>query len=200
MIRELFARRGWIVGMAVAASLPAVARAALIWTAGPGDLTFTKLSGAAPTDPANQDRITDRVWITRGSTQGLYNAELESAFNTLEDVSPADTQWAFSGVNGNPTFTYGAGAAMYQSLTFASWETALGSTGNLQTNITSDAGVVHLLTDDIYLDIKFLSWGTHGDGGFSYQRAVAPSAVPEPAGMCMMLPAALLVLCRRRRA
>ncbi len=31
--------------------------------------------------------------------------------------------------------------------------------------------VLHLITDDIYIDIKFLSWTSGGNGGFSYERS-----------------------------
>lgn len=33
------------------------------------------------------------------------------------------------------------------------------------------SAVLHLIPNDIYLDIKFLSWGQAGGGGFSYQRS-----------------------------
>ena len=33
--------------------------------------------------------------------------------------------------------------------------------------------VIHLITDDIYIDLKILSWssGQNGGGGFSYERS-----------------------------
>jgi hypothetical protein len=37
--------------------------------------------------------------------------------------------------------------------------------------------VLHLKTDDIYLDIKFLSWSERSGGGFSYERST-PGASP----------------------
>ena len=46
--------------------------------------------------------------------------------------------------------------------------------------------VVHLISDDIYIDIKFISW-TKGQGseipaggGFSYERSNSPDAIVKP--------------------
>ena len=48
----------------------------------------------------NQDRITDRTWITRGNEQGIYNPFSESSyyFESSDEVylSPSNTLWAFS--------------------------------------------------------------------------------------------------------
>ena len=41
---------------------------ATIWTG--STITFSKAAGADITDAANQDRITDNVWITRGNGGG----------------------------------------------------------------------------------------------------------------------------------
>ena len=38
------------------------------------EVHFRKENYADPNDPENQDRITDEIWITRGSNQGFYNA------------------------------------------------------------------------------------------------------------------------------
>ena len=117
--------------------------------------------------------------ITRGNTMGIYNADLEEAFNLenggigVDNVSPAGTEWAFSGLNGNPVFSYGQGAAEYQNLTFSDWETASGGTHSFPVNLVENAAVVHLVSDDIYLDLQFLSlgFGMSGDNSFSYIRA-----------------------------
>ena len=46
----------------------------------------------------NQDRITDRTWITRGNEQGIYNPFSESSyyFESSDEVylSPSNTLWA----------------------------------------------------------------------------------------------------------
>src|SRR5262245_15501467 len=88
------------------AAAPA-ADAATIWT-GP-KITFTKLRINDPNDPAYQDRITPRVWLTRGTNRALYNIKQEPGFN--RPVSPADTEWA-----------YGTTADL-PNLKFTSWAT-----------------------------------------------------------------------------
>lgn len=143
-----------------------------IW---PGfDVAFEKPDFTDPEDPAFQDRITDAVWITRAIDQGIYNIQQESGYS---DTSPADTQWAFAGLNFNPEEV---SADQFAELNFSDWATALGAQGALAENILVKPGVVHLMSDDIYIDIMFTAWTTRGDGGgFAYLRGGAPAA-PAP--------------------
>jgi hypothetical protein len=144
-----------------------------IWDADDGTLAFVKPAFADPTLPANQDAITQNVAITRGVTKGIYNAVSEAFYTNTS--SPADTAWAFSGLNLNPAFSFGTGASSHGSLTFADWETSHGI-NPLQT--VGLPAVVHLVTDDIYIDIQFDSWGRGPVSGafFSYVRASDPLA------------------------
>jgi hypothetical protein len=125
-------------------------------------MTFTKADNADPTSAANQDRITSNVWLTRGSIGQIYNAKTET--NSSKSSSPADTQWAF-GTTAN-----------LGSLTFTTFR----GTSKPQ-NAVGQNMVLHLVTDDIYIDIKITSWtsgqgGSNGGaGGFSYQRSTDPS-------------------------
>jgi hypothetical protein len=122
-------------------------------------ITFTEPSGGNGSNPADQDRITPNVWLTRNSTQGLFNAKTETGYSHF--ASPADTQWA-----------YGA-LADYASLTFSSWEAW---NGQHPPSMVGKNAVVHLESEDIYLSVQFLSWGGAA-GGFSYERS---TLVPEP--------------------
>src|SRR5690348_3075894 len=88
---------------AVSAAWPS--KAATIWT-GP-TINFTHLNGSNPSQAANQDRITADTWLTRSSSQGLFNAFDEGSFGHY--FSPAGTAWA----NGS--------LANYASLTFTDW-------------------------------------------------------------------------------
>ena len=160
-----------LASASLAASLTPRAHAATLWSTGPNDLSFSVTNGSDPTLPQNQDLISPTVFIARNSTGGIFNAFSESAF---AGSSPADTEWAFSGLGANPTFTYGSGAAAFPSLSFAPFSTSLGGAGSLQFNITSHPGVVHLISNDTYLDINFTTWGSHGDGSFAYTRATGP--------------------------
>lgn len=166
------------------------ALATQIWDADFGTTTFTK-SGGDPNLPANQDAITANVALTRASTRGLYNAVSETAY--VDDISPADTEWAFSGKNSNPSFSFGEGAASHAGLVFADWKTSHGSSPPSTNGV---AGVVHLITDDIYLDIMFSEWSLRGGGSFSYERAIG---VPEPSSL-LILSAGLAILGYQRES
>jgi hypothetical protein len=125
-------------------------------------MTFTKVDYADPTQEANQDQITSNVWLTRGNNGQLYNAKTES--ESSKSSSPDDTEWAF-GTTSN-----------LSSLTFSTFR----GTSKPQNAVGLDM-VLHLITDNIYIDIKITSWtsgqssGNGNGGGFSYQRSTDPS-------------------------
>jgi hypothetical protein len=153
-----------------------------IWN---GPLTnFTKINFANPSLAANQDRLTGDIWLTRGSSQGLYNANTESFFTHFS--SPAGTQWA-TGFLTN-----------YASLTYTDWNSwAKGVNAGPISTIGLNA-VVHLIPDDIYLSVKFTSWtGAGAGGGFSYIRST-PLIVPEPS-IASFLAGGFLIMAVRRR-
>lgn len=156
-------------------------QAATIWD-GPS-ITFTKNAFADPTQAVNQDRITPRVWLTRGNIQGLYNAKLESAYQF--NSSPADTTWA------NGTLD------QIENLSFTDWQTWSQTVNGGPPNTVGIPAVVHLVTEDIYLSVTFLSWNarSNGGGGFSYTR----STIPAPASAGMLVGAGLIAARRRRR-
>ena len=161
----------------VLALLSATVEATTIWAGPP--IVFAKQDFADPALAANQDRITSNVWLTRGSTRGVYNIAKESVFN--HNVSPIGTEWATGS------------AANWQSLTFTDWETWAGGSSSVPTIVNRPA-VLHLVADDIYLDITFLGWTpTASGGGFSYAR----STVPEPASVCLLAAGAGALLRRR---
>jgi hypothetical protein len=107
----------------------------------------------APTQAANQDRITTNVWLTRASSKGLFNAFLET---NATSVSPLGTEWAFGALTN------------YASLAFSNWSGLLN--GQSPTTLVGQQMVVHLTADDIYVGIEITVWGSGGSGGFAYQR------------------------------
>jgi hypothetical protein len=151
---------------AIFSMIGAASKAGIIWS-GP-DLTFSKADLADWTLPVNQDRLTDNIWITRKSNQGLFNIKQEAGYT--HDASPIGTEWA-----------YGS-AANWSSLTFTDWETW----AYPPPSMVGQNAVLHLIADDIYLDIKFLSWtSTASGGGFSYVRSTP--TVPEPSSLAMLV-------------
>jgi glucose/arabinose dehydrogenase len=146
--------------------------AATVWS---GPLTtFIKTSGADPTQAANQDRITPNVWLTRGNLDGLYNAKTEAGFTHF--LSPADTEWA----NGT--------TADYATLSYTDWNHWAKGVNPSPPSTVGINAVLHLISDDIYLDIKFISWAGGGSGGgFAYQRST-PAATNVAPSVSMMSP------------
>jgi hypothetical protein len=141
--------------------------------------SFTKASFTDPLFAVNQDRITNNVWVTRGNNQGIYNIHDEVIYDELTHTSPAGTKWA-TYIN-NPTKNIAA--TNYSNLVFADWIPAYGGQGgmSLPTRLTGGPAVVHLVADNIYLDLQFTDWASNGGGGFSYNRSPAPVSV-NPSG------------------
>ncbi len=134
-------------------------------------ITFTKANSVDWNLSANQDKITDNVALTRKGSEGLFNIIKEADAGDTGDSSnpiPTDTEWAY-GTTEN-----------YASLTYVNLSTLIGS-GQFVNIIDDRNMVLHLITDDIYIDIKFLSWtSNNGDpslnlGGFSYERSTPAS-------------------------
>jgi hypothetical protein len=133
-----------------------------VWDKDNGTTTFTKANNADYTQAANQDRINADVWLTRSDGSGIFNIKTENSFDS--DSSPDGTKWAI-GTTEN-----------FESLTFTTFYQTYntGEGGNPADLINQDM-VLHIIDEDMYLDIKFLSWGDgEGDNGFSYIRASAP--------------------------
>jgi hypothetical protein len=180
----------WLYLVSICVVVEQTSAAPVVWSG--ATLTFSKASGADPLLPANQDHLTDNVRLTRNDTQGLLNAALDcDAFGCIySDNSPAGTEWATQLQNPSATIA----ATNWAALNFVDWEVAYGDRRLLVSNIVSFPAVVHLITDDIYLDVMFTQWGAHGAGGFAYQRS---TPVPEPTTL-LMLVAGVLTMCSRR--
>jgi hypothetical protein len=149
-------------------------------------LTFSKPGFALPSQV--YDRLTDNVFLARGNSQGLFNIHAENLFGG--SVSPRFTEWA-TDLN-NPGKTIDAGN--WAALSFTNWTAAYNSAiGN---NFNRDA-VVYLTQEDIYLNLRFTTWGSGSTGGeYSYIRS---TPVPEPAFETIALTAVFLTSVARRR-
>jgi len=125
---------------------------AVIWTG--SEMTFTKANDTDHRDEANQDRLTDNVILTRSTAGGqIFNIAVESAAN--KNASPAGTEWAL-GRTSNLT-----------DLTFAPFRTTVGD----PKNVVGKDLVLHLIDDDVYLNIDFTFWADGKAAGFEYNRA-----------------------------
>jgi hypothetical protein len=130
--------------------------------------TFTKAAFSNHTLPQNQDMLTPNVILTRGDAGGLINIAAESLFNL--SASPVQTKWATNLNNAGKSIS----AANWQDLTFTNWLDSYGGSGSQGSLIAGRDAVVQLVPDNIYLDLRFTSWGSSRDGGYSYMRAEAP--------------------------
>lgn len=118
-------------------------------------ITFEKVDGVSPDDAANQDRITDNVWITRGNDGGeIFNAKTEN--NSSKGSSPSGTQWAVGSISD------------VDNLQFADFRDAI-----KPREVVGKDLVVFLTEDEVFIPIKFTKWSTGKDnkGGFAYERA-----------------------------
>ncbi|NJO01595.1 MAG: hypothetical protein HC880_07810 [Bacteroidia bacterium] len=153
----------WLMAACLVLLASGSSLAQTIWT-GP-KMVFTKPDFSDYTLEENQDRITPNVWITRQNTQGIYNIKQEDFYE--QNFSPQDTEWAF-----------GTTADM-ANLTFANWQTTVNSR---PPSMVDRDMVVHLISEDIYIDIKFTNWAVRsGGGGFSYIRSTKSPDTPAPA-------------------
>ncbi len=123
-----------------------------VWS-GP-DIAFVKADDASPDVEANQDRITNNVWITRGNEGGqIYNVREESS--STKETSPAGTAWAV-GTTAN-----------LENLTFAPFRTAV----DKPQEVVGQDLVMMLIDDKIAIDVRFTSWSSGKNGGFAYERS-----------------------------
>ncbi len=134
---------------------------ASVWTG--SSKIFTKGNNTNPTIESNQDRITDKVWITRANNEGgqIYNTVSESASN--KNISPSGTEWAEGEISN------------YASLNYKSFRSATGK----PKNAVGKNYVVHLIEENIYLSLRFISWSGGKLGGFSYERSTNNTSTNE---------------------
>ena len=119
-------------------------------------ITFEKEDDADPADPANQDPITELVILTRGNRGSLYNVVTDTE-DSANSNSPEGTEWAMGTTDA------------LDGLEFKSLKAAA---NQQMQNLPGNPIVLHLIDEDIYIDVTFLSWSSGGSGGgFSYERS-----------------------------
>lgn len=124
-------------------------------------ITFGKANYADFSQVQNQDVLTNTIKITRANDQGLFNIATESSFG---GSSPSNTEWA-EGL-----------LSSYTTLNYKPWQQAVSYYPPFSVNKTY---VVHLIAENIFLELKVLSWTDSGNGGgFSYSRT-SPCTLPS---------------------
>ena len=117
-------------------------------------ISFNKSDGTNQNLEENQDRIRNNVWITRGNSGGqIFNIAINSTANKIE--SPVGTEWAIGTLD------------EIDNLSFDYFRNAI----SRPKNVVGKNLVLHLIVDDIYLTVKFISWSQGKRGGFSYERS-----------------------------
>jgi hypothetical protein len=191
--------------LAILATISNPLQAAVVWAFGDPGITVVSAGGDGrdSSHPSQQDVIAPSLTISRNVTEGIFNVTEEARY--VKFTSPAGTEWAFAGLgpdtSQNPTGVL-FGASQWMDLTFEPWSEALGrhgflpdrTTGNLADNIVGTSGVLHVIAEDIYIDIVFTEWGGTA-GTWSYDRA---SPIPEPS-LAALLALAAAGLLRRKR-
>lgn len=114
---------------------------------------FEKKDNTSELDKDNQDSITENVIITRGNSGGqIFNIAKENEADKYK--SPIGTEWAIGNLN------------QIDSLVFKDFRLAV-----KPKSIVGKKLVLHLIEEDIYLNVVFKSWSNGKKGGFSYERS-----------------------------
>ena len=123
-------------------------------------VTFTKENNADWTLEANQDRITDNVWITRQNNQGIYNAFDQASYPGNAVGGPSNTEWKLGSSTEPGTYT--------------SWVSAVQNNPAQYCN-NDNVMSLHIIDLDLYFDVVWHNFtGSNGGGGFSYTRIFMP--------------------------
>jgi hypothetical protein len=153
-----------------------IARAVpVVWT-GP-NISFSKQGSDDVEDPAFQDRLTSNVWLTRADSEGPFNIAPGKETGYVRFTSPAGTRWATSAMAANVGKTISA--TNYAQLAFTDWAPAYNGPGSQLLQHIMKPAVVHLVADDIYLNLQFT--GFNSSGYMAYNRST-PAALIEPDG------------------
>ena len=115
-------------------------------------IVFKKNDGTDPSQAAQQDRISNQVWLTRGNAgKQIFNIKKNNS--TRKETSPDGTLWALGDLDEVVQLPF----FNFLSLGDGKPKSLLGK-----------ALVLHLVEEDIYLSVKFTSWSQDKKGGFAY--------------------------------
>jgi hypothetical protein len=114
------------------------------------------------------DPLMPDVAFNRGGSFGLFNSVSESGASG--GTSPAGTAWAVGTLS---QYTNGL-------ISPSSFGACPLEQGHRPPNLIGTTYVVHLVTDNIYLQLMLTNWGDFGDTTFGYIRSTPAVAAPPP--------------------
>ncbi|MEZ5047641.1 MAG: hypothetical protein R2831_11695 [Chitinophagaceae bacterium] len=126
-----------------------------IWDS--GSLTFVRTSAS------QQDCIVPSTCLARQNTGVIYNAVDQTGGGGQGcNFTPSNTEWAYGEISDWNTLMY---APLYQTISCA------------PPSMVNNPMVLHLINEDIYLQVTFTYWAMMAGGGgdFTYTRTTGPS-------------------------
>ena len=135
---------------------------------GYGQYTFTKSANTDPSLKENQDRISDKVWLTRGNQYGIYNAY---------DQTSAKNQ---------PTSGIELALGNFEELSQLNFETISQWGKKFKGNWLNKNLVLKLTETNEYYSFVMTSWETRG--GFSYTRSSTALSITDNSNTLTVYP------------
>ena len=135
---------------------------------GYGQYTFTKSANTDPSLKENQDRISDKVWLTRGNQYGIYNAY---------DQTSAKNQ---------PTSGIELALGNFEELSQLNFETISQWGKKFKGNWLNKNLVLKLTETNEYYSFIMTSWEKRG--GFSYTRSSTALSITDNSNTLTVYP------------
>ena len=135
---------------------------------GYGQYTFTKNANTDPSLKENQDRISDKVWLTRGNQYGIYNAY---------DQTSAKNQ---------PTSGIELALGNFEELSQLNFETISQWGKKFKGNWLNKNLVLKLTETNEYYSFIMTSWEKRG--GFSYTRSSTALSITDNSNTLTIYP------------
>lgn len=155
--------------LAFVAMLMPSARAQIIWN-GP-TINFSGGASALISVPPADVIIPGAVSLTRHGNGWLYNTNVDACAQCAAGT-PSDTEWAFGALSDYASLTY-------ETMDVLRANEANFDFGAILVTVPPSPMVLHLINQNIYIQVTFTSWPQHGVGTFAYTRTT-PAAAPPP--------------------
>lgn len=117
--------------------------------------TVTKGDNTDSGVEANQDRITDKVWLTRLRAGGGFINKKAGETSYNKTTSPAGTKWAEGSLDNLDSLDFKSG-----------FHNLMKPKSAVNKNL-----VLWLIEENIFISVKITSWSSGKKGGFTYERS-----------------------------